>query len=606
MEPQWSSDVELAELLRAGGESVNAALIELEARHFGAVRRFAALCVTDDSAAEHLAARAWRRALWPYGAGEAGAGALRPRALALVLQAAAEIADTCRPGTLDADLARWLSTGVGMGAALMAPDAGGLPSSDVTIFLSGSPVTRAFNALPANLQAVMWHHLVEQADSSWIGRLLGSDSPDSQEIPALTRRAYRDFYDAYVRIHREGLAGDCHGFHRMVMAYANHNVGNAADVIQHLQQCDYCSSAVVDLERMYVNFGELLVEALLPWGGHAYAASRRAPWISAPVAAPDEEPAELPRGVAAQAMAPDAGEHRSAIGRATGGVMGSVGLSERRTGASSVRTRRITLIAAFVGVCSLAVPFAYVQGFNSELLESTGEAPAGGSGKQPSDNRDRGTPGPLVRGAALEWLFDGVKGGATGDSSGANRDGTLVGDPLPKPLKEGGIAFFGQQSVASKDSVLDTDGSFSVSARVKLRNKDEYQTVASQDGAEVSSFQLQFDPVEDRWEMRMHREDTQTSPADEAESDGAPRAGRWTSLTGVFDAAKEEIRLYVDGKLQDTVHREPDRSSEGDFAVGRARLGDQFIREFEGTVDDVRAFPKALTGAQAKKLARGK
>lgn len=622
MEPEWLSDVELVELVHVGGESAHAALTELSERHFDAVRAFAVLCTNDDSAADRLAERAWQRAVWPQGT--SGARTMRTHALASVLQVAAEVANTDHLGALDADLAVWLGT------RMSAPDLGS-SGSDFPVFHHDLVITRAFHALSANLQTVMWHHFVEHAEDGLIGRLLGSASPESQEISVLIRRAYRDFYYAYEQIHHNGMTDDCRRFHRMVMAYADHKDGNATDVIPHLQQCDYCSRAVADLERMAADLGELLAEAVLPFGGHDYAASRRAECTAATIAVPGEERANPPQGAGAGASSPHPNRYRSHLRRPTWGVLGVVGHAERKTGPSSIRARRLTQVIASLGACSLAVAFAYAQGYGPKLPQRSGEPPvkevpgapapsksgapgpsgsptdspsptgsAGRSTKPPSGNGD-GSPG--VRGAALEWLFERVKGGVTADSSGNNRDGTLIGDPLPKPLKENGIAFFGQQSVTSRGPVFDTDSSFSISARVKLRNKDGYQTVASQDGSGVSSFQLQYDPVEDRWEMRMHREDTQTSRADEAESDAAPRAGRWTSLTGVYDAPDEQIRLYVDGQLEDTVHRDGDRSSEGNFAVGRARLGNQFIRGFQGTINKVRAFPEALTGAQARNLA---
>ncbi|SCK53583.1 LamG domain-containing protein [Streptomyces sp. WMMB 322] len=625
MEPEWLSDIELAELVHGGGEPAAAALTELRRRHFGAVRKLAALCVSDEAAGDQLAERAWQLAMWPHGTG--GTGALRPRALASVLRAAAETAGTSRNDVLDADLAGWL------GMPLTVPDPAFADGGGVTLPLGGSTVTEAFDALPANLQAAMWHHLVEHADDGFIGRLLGSDSPDSQEISALLRRAYRDFYHAYEQIHLDGMTDDCRRFHRMVMAYADQRGGNTADVVPHLQQCHYCSRAVADLRRMYTDFGELLVEALLPWGGSAYAAARQAEATSATVAVPGGEGAAPAPGAAAEGTVPPPGDHRGALGRATWDMLGRTGLAERNTGGFRVRSGRLTLAVGALSVCSLVAAFAYAPELGSRLPVSSGAPPAketptdpepsksGGSGpsgsptgspsspgssSQAPGGQDGRTPGPRVRGASLEWLFDDVKGDVAPDSTGNDRDGTLIGDPQPKPRKDGGVAFFGKQSVATQDPVFDTDSSFSVSARVKLRNKDEYQTVASQDGTEVSSFQLQFDPVEDRWEMRMHREDTQTSRADEAESDAAPRAGRWTSLAGVYDAPEGLIRLYVDGKLQETVRREGDRSSEGVFAVGRARLGDQLIRGFEGTIKNVRAFPKALSDKEAKALAAQK
>ncbi|QPP09685.1 hypothetical protein G4Z16_28410 [Streptomyces bathyalis] len=584
--------------------------------------------MSNGAAADHLAERAWQLALWQHSPG--GPGALRPHALASVLQAAAEIASSGQHAAIDADLAWWL------GVPMSHPEQGSWVH-DVASLRGGSTITGAFSTLPANLQTVLWHHLVEHADGSSIGRLVGSDSPDSQEISSLLRRAYRDFYYAYEQLHHDGLTDDCRRFHRMVMAYADHRGGNTADVVPHLQQCHYCSRAVADLQRMYTDLGGLLVEAVLPWGGAHYAASRQEERTSATVAVAAEGAAAPVWGLAATEASPPADDHRGALGRATWDVLGRTGLAERKNGGFRVRAGRLGLAVGVLGACSLVAAAVYVPGLSSSLPVSSGAPPAKKVPTEPSQSQSRapgpsasapGSPspsgpanrsprkppgdgdgraaGPAVKGAALEWLFDDVEEGVTRDGTDNDRDGTLVGDPPPEQVKDGGLAFFGQQSVSSKDAVLDTDRSFSVSARVKLRNLDEYQTVASQDGAEVSSFQLQFDPVEDRFEMRMHREDTQTSRADEAESDAAPRAGRWTSLVGVHDAAEGEIRLYVDGKLQDSVSREGDRSSEGAFAIGRARLGDQFIRGFEGTIKDVRAFPKALTSAEAKRLAPGK
>jgi hypothetical protein len=620
MEPECFSDAELVELVRGGGEPADAALAEVQMRHFDAVHSFAAMCLNEVGHADELARRAWHRAASPRGV---AAGAIRPQVLALVLWAAAGIAETGQRAVFDADLAVWLD-------AQPQPSHEEAAGRGGAAFLHhGSVTARAFNSLPAHLQTVLWHHLVERAGSDEIGRLLGSGSSESQEVPVLIRRAHRDFYYAYEQIHQYGMADDCRRFHRMVMAYADHRGGNTADVIEHLERCGYCARAVADLKRMHADFGALLAHALLPWGGPQYAESRRGQWASTTI--------EIPV-IGRESRRPGATSDAATAAAPAEAVAPAWVRSRDR-----MRGRRLTKAVAAVGVCSAAVAFAYAQGVGPKLSELAGDAPpketpstseprnpgpsgsapdspspspsksGDGDGKPPRDEgRDRRpsspAPSPSVRGAALEWLFDDggeddTNRGVAEDSSGNGRDGTPVGDPLPKPLADGGLAFFGQQSVTSRGPVLDTDGSFSVSARVKLANTDEYQTVASQDGDEISSFQLQYDAVEDRWEMRMHTDDSQTSRADEAESDSAPRAGRWTSLTGVWDAADERIRLYVDGDLEGSVPREGDRSSEGEFAVGSAQLGDRFIRGFEGTVAEVRAYPRALTGAEARKLA---
>ncbi|MCH6161031.1 LamG domain-containing protein [Streptomyces marispadix] len=687
METECVSDAGLVELVRGGGESAGAALAELERRHFDAVRAFAAICLNDVSAVEELARRAWQSA-----AAEGGitAGAVRPQALALVLWAAAGVAETGHRAVLEADLAVWLAARPQPQTSYEEPDGQG----GAAFLHQGSVTARAFNSLPPNLQTVLWHHLVERADSDAIAPLLGSGSSESQEVSVLIRRAHRDFYYAYEQIHQYGMADDCRRFHRVVMAYADGRGGNTGDVVEHLAKCGYCARAVADLERMHSDFGGLLVQALLPWGGPQYAESRRGEWASTTIEIPvigreggRESGRESGReggrggrrGGGRERHRRGAAAATSASSAAPAGPSPTAGLSptagpspeagpvppvgppptapplapparargrertggrDRIRGRDRMRGRRVTQVAAAVGVCSAAVAFAYAQGVGTKLSELAGVVPSketpstsqprdpgpsksasnspspspsrsgGGDFAPPGDEgRDRRpspTPSPAVKGAALEWLFGDDKdadGPVAADSSGNGKNGTPKGDPLPKPLADGGLAFFGQQSVTSRGPVLDTDRSFSVSARVKLSNTDEYQTVASQDGTEISSFQLQYDAVENRWEMRMHQADSRTSPADEAESDSAPRAGRWTSLTGVWDASDERIRLYVDGELEDSVGRDGDSSTEGEFAVGRAQLGEGFIRGLEGTVAGVRAYPRALTGAEARKLA---
>ncbi|OEU92003.1 hypothetical protein DB35_06710 [Streptomyces abyssalis] len=625
MEFEWFSDAELVELARYGGEPAGAAIAAVQERHFDAVHEFAGLCLRDSGFADELARRTWHLAASPGGI---SIGAVRPQVLATVLWAAAGMAEAGQGGLLDPELAVWLTA-----QAQPSPDEPPWRGGAVPFLHRGSATARTFSSLSAGLQTVLWHHLVERAGGDETGRLLGAGSSESQEVPVLIRRAHRDFYYAYEQIHLSGMADDCRHFHRMVMAYADQRGGNTDDVIEHLDRCGYCARAVADLKRMHTDFGGLLSHALLPWGGPQYAESRRGEWASTTI--------EIP-------VIGRAGRRRvdMSAASATAGTVAPARVRgrERMRSRDRMRGRRLTKAVAAVGVCSAAVAFAYAQGVGPKLSELAGDVPSKDA-QSPSEPRDPGpsgsgedspspspsepgngdvgpprdgkgnrqpsspAPSPSVRGAALEWLFDDGKdgnGGVAGDRSGNGHDGTPAGDPRPKPLKDGGLEFFGQQSVTSPGPVLDTDKSFSVSARVKLADTDAYQTVASQDGDEISSFQLQYDALEDRWEMRMHTADSQTSPADEAESDSAPRAGRWTSLTGVWDAADERIRLYVDGDLEGSVAREGDSSSEGEFAVGKAQLGDRFIRGFEGTIAEVRAYPRALTGAEAKELADGK
>ena len=595
------SDAELRPLVREGGESSLPALGELEQRHFPAVRAFASVCAVSSLAADELAVQAWRRALRLQDG--SATGAVRPHALAEVLGTAADWADTDERTTLNADLLEWIEAQ----PAAVSEDSVAPHVPRPTI------AARAFGELRDQSQTVLWHHLVEHEDDARIVQLLG---PGAEEVSLLNRRARRELYNTYVQIHHDGMDDQCLRFHRMVLSYADQNsIDTAADLAPHLEGCAYCSRAVADLRRMNVDCGAFLAEAMLPWGGAEYATS------SLPLIATGNEAA--PYGTHAP------GRLRRAV---FGGGGGSGGADVRTSRRNSRRISRMVQSAALVGLCSLVVALAYSGALRPGAPQSSESAPPGEASQAPgppgsasstatatatstvtatktSPSRP-GKPGetgrpsvPPVRGAALEWLFDDVKGGVTKDSSGNGKDGTLVGDPLPRFVQGGSIAFAGQQSVAADGAVVDTEESFSVSAQVELQDREEFQTVASQDGSEVSAFQLQYDADEDRWEMRISEEDSEDADVEEAVSDPGPATDTPTHLTGVYDDSDNEIRLYVDGRLEDTTELNQDFSADGDFAVGRAREGDQFIRGFEGPVDDVRAFGKALSPTEVEALA---
>ncbi|MFC4493729.1 LamG domain-containing protein [Streptomyces ovatisporus] len=583
--------------MREGGESSLPALGELELRHFPAVRAFASVCAISSLAADELAVQAWRRALRLQDG--SATGAVRPYALSEVLRTAADWAGTDERSALDADLAEWIeSQPVVISEDSVGP---GLPPPTLP--------ARAFADLSDKSQTVLWHRAVEHDDDERIENLLG---PGVEGVSFLDRRARRELYTSYVQILHDGAVDECRRFHRMVLAYADQkSIDIAADLVPHLEVCAYCSRAVADLGRMHSDCGTFLAQAILPWGGSEYASS------------------SLPVMVTGSELVPHAAPVGSGRFRRAFGGGGS--------GAERGRNRRINRVlqsAALVALCSFVVALAYSGALRpGDPQSSEPVTPPGKSSQSPKPPRPapstatatatstvtatKTTPSkpgepsgtgrpsrPPVRGAALEWLFDGVDGGITKDTSGNGLNGTLVGSPLPRFLNAGAIDFDGQQSVAAEGPVVDTEESFSVSADVKLGDTGEFQTVASQDAGEISGFQLQYDGDEDRWEMRIPEEDSDDTDFVEAVGDRGPATGVSTHVTGVYDDSESEVRLYVDGRLEDTDELDGDFSADGDFVVGRSLEGDEFIRGFDGSIDDVRAFRKALSPREVRALAR--
>ncbi|QPP06047.1 LamG domain-containing protein [Streptomyces bathyalis] len=596
-----------------------------------------------ETAAGELAHQSWDEALRQQEDGSAS-GAVRPYALAAVLRTASGWAREGQRSALNPELCSWIDTN-----GPVALEDAATPESH-----PGSLGARAFGGLPDRSQAVLWHETVERDDSALTAKLAGAGSG---ELPALTGRARRGLHNSYVQIHQNGMRDDCRRFHRMVLAYADERSSDVgAELAPHLESCARCSQAVTDLVSVQDDCGALLARALLPWGGPEYAARRiredagqelflpGAGVPPAPGAAATGSTAtgdRRPEGPTAEpvvseppvseALATKLWATRSpASGRPRPGVPDAAGASARMT-----RRRRTDLFvrctaaAALCGVAAVVVlgfagddppkgkPQSKESGPPVQPSSSPSTAPSPSStsasataspSKKPDPSskpsRER-PPSPPADGSAVEWLFDQVGGGITPDTSGNNKDGTLFGATPASRVTGGALRFDGGQFVASKGPLVDTSSSFSVSARVKLNDTDRSQTVVSQDGPESSGFLLQYDAEESQWEMRIPEgpSDDVDADADEAVSDVEVEAGEWTHLTGVYDEAAGKVRLYVDGRPGESVDHEEDFASPGNFVVGRGLGDNEFFRGVDGTIDDVRAFGKAVSPAEAGSLA---
>ncbi|WP_344585388.1 LamG-like jellyroll fold domain-containing protein, partial [Streptomyces lunalinharesii] len=123
-----------------------------------------------------------------------------------------------------------------------------------------------------------------------------------------------------------------------------------------------------------------------------------------------------------------------------------------------------------------------------------------------------------VPGEVFAELAGGAELGATGKSATA--------------LKLNGTSAY----AATAGPVVDTTKSFSISAWVKLDNKDRNHTFLSQAGEHASGFQLYYSKDLDKWVFNRHATDTDNTTIVRAVSKDVAQAGVWTHLTGSYDA----------------------------------------------------------------------
>jgi glycerophosphoryl diester phosphodiesterase len=96
--------------------------------------------------------------------------------------------------------------------------------------------------------------------------------------------------------------------------------------------------------------------------------------------------------------------------------------------------------------------------------------------------------------------------------------------------------------------VVDTSGSFIVSAWVKPDDLAATCTVLSRDGVHASAFLLWYAKDVNRWAFGIFSADDAAGPVEWAVGATAPEATTWTMVTAVFDAEAMQARLYLDGK----------------------------------------------------------
>ncbi|SEU25282.1 LamG-like jellyroll fold domain-containing protein [Stigmatella erecta] len=141
--------------------------------------------------------------------------------------------------------------------------------------------------------------------------------------------------------------------------------------------------------------------------------------------------------------------------------------------------------------------------------------------------------------------------------------------------------------------VLNTQGDYSISAWVTLdKLPGNYATAVSQDGRQTANpFYLQYGQGAFAF----------STPGDRrARHVVTPQLGRWYHLVGV--RAGNELRLYVDGQRVAAATATAGTVSTGPLAIGRAKYNGSNTDYWEGAIDEVQAFGRALSDSEVSAL----
>ena len=196
------------------------------------------------------------------------------------------------------------------------------------------------------------------------------------------------------------------------------------------------------------------------------------------------------------------------------------------------------------------------------------------------------------------WTFDEGKGRSAEDAGHAENVGNLRGDAEWAAQGKSGAALrlSGKGHVEARPAVVDTSGSFAVSAWVKINKLGGYQTFVSEDGANISAFFLQLRGDTGGFAFTVPTADNTQNVA-QAGAGFPAQAGIWYYLLGIHDAQAKTISLYVNGVLQQATPYAAAWKAGGPTIIGRAKFAGNPVDYASADIDDVKIFDTATADA---------
>ncbi|GHJ48894.1 hypothetical protein Cs7R123_62360 [Catellatospora sp. TT07R-123] len=215
----------------------------------------------------------------------------------------------------------------------------------------------------------------------------------------------------------------------------------------------------------------------------------------------------------------------------------------------------------------------------------------------------------LPQPSLARWRLDDPATGLQNAQNPGTFDATLTGGTLGAagriPGGDTALSLTGAGYAATGGPVVDTRGSFTAAAWVKLTDSSATRVVLGQDGAHTAAFRLQYSTTCGGWQFALPAADTANPALTAACAAGAP-LNTWTHLAAVYDSAAATMTLYVDGVQAAQVPAPAGRwTATGPLTIGRGRWNDAPNDYWKGSVADVQVWDRVVTAAEAAAAADG-
>ncbi|MGW2196638.1 LamG-like jellyroll fold domain-containing protein, partial [Streptosporangium sp. NPDC001682] len=215
-----------------------------------------------------------------------------------------------------------------------------------------------------------------------------------------------------------------------------------------------------------------------------------------------------------------------------------------------------------------------------------------------------------VRASKAYWKLDEAAGATRAEEAGGVHPASKVGTvtfgttgKFGKAVTLNGTTGY----LKTTGAVLDTTKSFSVSAwaRLPATKPTHAGIIATQTATVKPAFELYYSSSYDRWIFNRFSANNASATIIRAQSTSVPQGGVWTHLTGTYDAATKQIRLYVNGKLASTTAFTTPWNATGPVQLGAGSYDGAAGSFFPGEIDDLRIFDQVVTDSEIATLASG-
>jgi hypothetical protein len=203
--------------------------------------------------------------------------------------------------------------------------------------------------------------------------------------------------------------------------------------------------------------------------------------------------------------------------------------------------------------------------------------------------------------------FDSL-GEATTPGSPATSSGTITYTTGHDGAVNGATVFDGSTtSLTTSTDAVDTSGSYSVSAWVKLNSASANSVFVTQGnsttGPVADGFQLYYSATAGSYAFGRHVSGSSGAAFSPIYATAQATTNTWTHLVGVFNAATNTMTLYINGVPAATgSYSGADWSANGAVQIGRGINSGTFNQYANAAIDQVAVYGTALTAAQVAAL----